>query len=159
MKTLSALLLLIVLTTLSCHKQNINNHIMTLLSGTYSGKSEFHSNHLEQIFTSPDMSHYEWVNDSTITDPNILIVNCISTDSFELAGPVALLWSDYWRHFAWDELQKSDTAYVLSKYLFSSGYYSESLEVIFATNGKQVTVNYDHAITNSDATVTFDGTE
>lgn len=158
MKTRPFFILLIVLTAISCHKQDINNQVKTCLSGAYTGRSEVRSNNLEQVYTTPDESHFEWIADSVFTDPDMLIVNNLSADSFELAGQMAMLLPDYWRHLPCEELQVTDTAFVLLTGLSSPfGYYSESLNLSFSTDGKHASVNYNRSTTNSHLSVMFNG--
>ena len=156
MKALSYLLLIGLLTALSCQKKNVIDKFSA--TGTYTGKSEVRSTNLEQVFTTPEISHFEWVSDSIFNDSDILIVNSLSTDSFELTGPVAMLLPDYWRRLAWEELKLTDTAFVLLTGLSSPfGYYFEGLNLSFSTDAKHVTVNYNRSTTTSHSTVVFNG--
>jgi hypothetical protein len=157
MKALSCLLLIVVLIALSCQKKKVIDKYSA--TGTYTGRSEVRSNNLEQIFTGPETSYFEWVSDSVFNDTDLLIVNNLSVDSFELAGPMAMHFPDYWRRLAWEELQYADTAHVLNKYLSAPGYFTEGLEVSFSIDGKHVTANYDRTTTTSHSTVVFNGSK
>lgn len=157
MKKLSCVLFIASLAVLSCHKKEINDKLS--LIGTYSGRSEVHSSQLQEIFTSPGVSHFEWLSDSVSIDPDELMVQNLSDDSFELSGPVAMQWPDYWRRISWKEVQNTDTAFVLMKNLSSPGYFSEDLKVVFSPDGQFVSANYHHTDTHSNKTVEFDGSK
>lgn len=157
MKKLSWVIFIASLAVLSCHKKKINDKLS--LIGSYSGRSEVRSSQLQEIFTSPGVSHFEWLSDSVFIDPDELIVQNLSVDSLELSGPVAMQWPDYWRRIAWEEVQNTDTAFVLMKYLSSPGYFSEDLKVVFSSDGQFVSANYHHTDTYSDKTVKFNGSK
>lgn len=148
----------IALLLFSCKKES--SAPVPNLTGTYTGKTTSASNRLEEIFTSPTESHFEWVSDSFVVQPDTLIVVEISADSFALKGSAAQWFSSDWRTYAYNE-SAGTTTLSFDRHIALSGYYSRHLTLTFDVGKKTLTTGYtsDSETPPSHVQISFDGTK
>lgn len=140
----------------SCKK---DKHLVTPdLAGVYVGKSDANSNRLEEVFTSPTESHWEWTSDSIARDPDTLQVVAISADSFELKGNILQWIPANWRRFAFSD-GAGETPLVFDRSETISGYYSNTLSLSIDTETHHLVFDYHREQTTplGNTQVNFEG--
>jgi hypothetical protein len=132
-----------------------------LLSGTYIGPSFERSSYLQEVWTSPNEYHYEWVSDTVLQDFDTLRIRQVSVDSFVMEGPVGSRLSSWWDSFAWDELVDSSGIYTFEKeFGYSYGFFTARYSVVFNPNNQTVEVKYNHSTYNAGSLdFTFEGSK
>ncbi len=141
---------------MSCEKEKVKS--LPELTGTYIGKTSHHSNKLEEIFTSPTESHYEWVSDSFTRLPDTLIAAEVSKDSFVLQGSAAQHLPAEWRGFAFDE-HTGPQVFIFTRSFVLPNYFSKKMELRFDTENKTLILEYhsNSYIPAFDVKISFEG--
>lgn len=139
----------------ACEKSK-NDKLRSEISGSYTGSSERHAASLQEVFTSPQESHFEWVTQSQNKNPDTLLVSGVSKDSFDLGGPISGWLGASRKRFAWNELVDNDSTFQLNQGI-SAPDYSEQLNVSFYKNDGRIIFNYSNVKTYSEVSLGFNG--
>ncbi len=145
-----------ILLLFSCDKDKDSFDRKKAFKGTYIGARKSHTATFEEVFTSPNTSHFEWVYDSVSQNPDTLIISEISADSFSIQGNVAKHLPSYWQHHSWTQSSGYKGAFVYSRSLFSTGYL-ENLSITFQPDNKSVKVDYSYQTDYNNSELTFEG--
>lgn len=113
-----------------CSKEQETPVDYTRIIATYVGKTELSSRYLQEVFTSPTMSHYEWITDSITFDPDTIRVVQLSADSFEMQTGNSFLLVSEWMRFAFRE-SEGPSVLKYQRSMALPGYFDKNLTLEF----------------------------
>jgi hypothetical protein len=132
----------------ACHREEIKPAI----AGTYTGKSNYYSNRLTEIFVSPTQSKMTLVKDSSFQQPTVLVVDAFSKDSFKLVGDFAKNLPLGWATYGFSEGTGSDNM-VFKRTFGVSGYFLQTITLEFIPPSGTFKIDYRYTSTVPQAEV------
>ncbi|MBL7828049.1 MAG: hypothetical protein JNJ57_15570 [Saprospiraceae bacterium] len=157
-KSLITACLALALLLAACTNRHEEDLDYSQIIATYVGSSQWHSASLEEVFTTPTTSHYEWVYDSLTTDPDTIRVIQFAADSFELQGGNGFFLAPDWTRFAFRESEgPSILKYERNSAL--SGYFNRTITIEFdlSTKSLQIESEASQNTPASNSNATFNG--